>query len=322
MSENNGFNKRYEVYDRMSTESLNALLELEAQLDGNGELDSGTIAYIAGVIAKREKEAHTQTLPDLQAAWDSFQKNYLSNPGLGASLYSFDEDDAEFAADFMVGTSPGGRRIDLCASLEPHPASPPAKRRRPIAIFGRVAAILAAVLLVGTVSAYAFGGTIRQAVGHWFQDVFFFDEQGGPGTSEPSTDSTTSGPYASLQDALDAYKIKTPLAPEWLPDKYIPNEIDVDEAPSGNSFFASYLNPEGKELVITILEIIDPNKMRVFEKGVADVTVTVVHGVEHYIMENTNGLCAAWNNGLYECMITGDVSQSELEQMINSIYKG
>lgn len=323
MPENNEFHNRYEVYDRMSTESLNAILELEARLDCDGELDSDTIAYIAGVIAKREEQAQTQSLPDVQAAWQAFQKNYLSNPGIGASLYNFDEDDAEFAADLMLGTTPDGKRIDLCSALEQQTSVPPKKRRRPIAVFGRVAAIFAAVLLVGTVTAYALGGVaFRQAVGHWFQDVFFFHEEGRAGPGEPSIKSTIAGPYSSLQDALDAYAVTVPLAPTWLPDGYVPNEIDVDESLSGLSFYGSYHNSKNDEIVITILEIIDPSNMRVFEKNSAGVSISVVQGVEHYIMENSNGLCAAWNNGMYECMITGNVSEAELQKIINSIYKG
>ena len=323
MPENNEFHNRYEVYDRMSTESLNAILELEARLDCDGELDSDTIAYIAGVIAKREEQAQTQSLPDVQAAWQAFQKNYLSNPGIGASLYNFDEDDAEFAADLLLGTTPDGKRIDLCSALEQQTSVPPKKRRRPIAVFGRVAAIFAAVLLVGTVTAYALGGVaFRQAVGHWFQDVFFFHEEGTSGTGDPSTKPVIVGPYSSLQDALDAYAVTVPLAPTWLPDGYVLNEIVVDEAEGGLSFYASYNNADGNEIAINISEILIQGKMRVYEKNNAEVTVTVVQGVEHYIMENTNGLCAAWNNGMYECMITGNLSRAELGKMINSIYKG
>lgn len=323
MPENNEFHNRYEVYDRMSTESLNAILELEARLDCDGELDSDTIAYIAGVIAKREEQAQTQSLPDVQAAWQAFQKNYLSNPGIGASLYNFDEDDAEFAADLLLGTTPDGKRIDLCSALEQQTSVPPKKRRRPIAVFSRVAAIFAAVLLVGTVTAYVLGGVaFRQAVGHWFQDVFFFHEEGTSGTGDPSTKPVIVGPYSSLQDALDAYEVTVPLAPTWLPDGYVLNEIVVDEAEGGLSFYASYNNADGNEIAINISEILIQGKMRVYEKNNAEVTVTVVQGVEHYIMENTNGLCAAWNNGMYECMITGNLSRAELGKMINSIYKG
>ncbi len=323
MPENNEFHNRYEVYDRMSTESLNAILELEARLDCDGELDSDTIAYIAGVIAKREEQAQTQSLPDVQAAWQAFQKNYLSNPGIGASLYNFDEDDAEFAADLMLGTTPDGKRIDLCSALEQQTSVPPKKRRRPIAVFGRVAAIFAAVLLVGTVTAYALGGVaFRQAVGHWFQDVFFFHEEGRSGPGDPSTKPVVAGPYSSLQDALDAYQITTPLAPKWFPEGYELKNIDVFDEPVGLSFLITYSKSESNIIEITIVEILDSSRMRTFEKNSAEVTVSVVNGIEHYIMANTNGLCAAWNNGVYECMITGNVSQVELQKMINSIYKG
>lgn len=51
--------KDYSKYDRMSTESLEELLRLDAELpDGEGP-DIGEILYISKVIAKREKEHPT-----------------------------------------------------------------------------------------------------------------------------------------------------------------------------------------------------------------------------------------------------------------------
>lgn len=51
-----GNSKDYSKYDRMSTESLEELLRLDAELpDGEGP-DIDEILYISEVIAKREKE--------------------------------------------------------------------------------------------------------------------------------------------------------------------------------------------------------------------------------------------------------------------------
>lgn len=319
MSENNGFNKRYEVYDRMSTESLNALLELEAQLDGNGELDSGTIAYIAGVIAKREKEAHTQTLPDLQAAWDSFQKNYLSNPGLGASLYSFDEDDAEFAADFMVGTSPGGRRIDLYNVIQKNASQ--SKPRKRLFSVSRIAAAIAILCLMGSVTALAVNFSLDKWIAHWTGSSFTFIPT-SPTDSNEQTDvpvTLTNGTYCSLQVALDAYNVALPLAPKWIPDGYKLSEATAEEDDMGITFSATYEH-EGECLLITIRKV-NVDRVKTFEKDEREVVTYKVHDIEHYIMHNIDKITAVWTNDNYEGMITGSISKPNILKMIDSIYE-
>ena len=55
----------------------------------------------------------------------------------------------------------------------------------------------------------------------------------------------------------------------------------------------------------------DNSQVRVYESG----------GVEHYIMENNEKLVATWFTDNLECSITGEISEEDLETMINSIYE-
>ena len=42
---------------------------------------------------------------------------------------------------------------------------------------------------------------------------------------------------------------------------------------------------------------------------------------EHYLMENNDLLTATWLVDHLECSIIGDISETEMEAMINSIYE-
>ena len=90
-----GNRKDYSKFDRMSTESLEELLRLDAELpDGEGS-DIDEILYISEVIAKREEEHPTGRYSeiDVEAAWETFQTKYRPFVTDGRSLYDFDDDE-------------------------------------------------------------------------------------------------------------------------------------------------------------------------------------------------------------------------------------
>lgn len=92
---NSGDRKDYSKYDKMSTESLEELLRLDAELpDGEGS-DIDEILYISEVIAKRDREQPTgrYSKADVDAAWETFQTKYLPYAADGRSLYDFDDDE-------------------------------------------------------------------------------------------------------------------------------------------------------------------------------------------------------------------------------------
>lgn len=111
--------KDYSKYDRMSTESLEELLRLDAELpDGEGP-DIDEILYISEVIAKREKEHPTGRYSevDVDAAWENFQTKYLPAMSDGRSLYDFDDEEPGHVenqnADTDSPSSAGRKRISL-----------------------------------------------------------------------------------------------------------------------------------------------------------------------------------------------------------------
>ena len=91
---NSGNSKDYSKYDRMSTESLEELLHLDAELPHGEGLDTDEIIYISKVLIKREEEHPTGQYPaiDVNLAWEEFQTIYLPAASDGHSLYDFDDE--------------------------------------------------------------------------------------------------------------------------------------------------------------------------------------------------------------------------------------
>ena len=45
-----------------------------------------------------------------------------------------------------------------------------------------------------------------------------------------------------------------------------------------------------------------------------------VSGITHYLMANNDTQCVAWTNNNVEVLIQGNLSTSDLEKMVDSIY--
>jgi len=188
----------------MSTESLEELLRLDAELpDGEGP-DIDEILYISEVIAKREKEHPTCRYPeiDVDAAWENFQTKYLPYMTDGRSLYDFDDEDPSHIESKTAG-------MDI---------SSPTSRKR-ISLRGRhrlsravsFAAVIAVLLGLMTATAYAMGYDIWGVIAQWTKDTFTFVSASK--VNEPNDsgkgDAISDGEYADLQSSRPDFHKKS-----------------------------------------------------------------------------------------------------------------
>ena len=56
------------------------------------------------------------------------------------------------------------------------------------------------------------------------------------------------------------------------------------------------------------------------EKDEENVILYTYRNITYFIVEDSGSTKAIWQNGAFECRMTGTVSQEEIEQMIRSIY--
>ncbi len=313
---NSGDRKDYSKYDKMSTESLDELLRLDAELpDGEGS-DIDEILYISEVIAKRDKEQPTgrYSEADVDAAWETFQTKYLPYATDGRSLYDFDDDE------------PGSNK-----AITPDMPSPSGKKRisaRGRRRLGRLASIAAAIaLLIGimTVTAYAMGYDLWGVIAQWTKDTFMFVSVSKANDLEDSNTSVSinTGQYENLQAALDAYGISEPLVPSWLPDGFILDSINVDENtdPEVIIFQANYRCAD--QWIIIQFNMHQEHYDVTYagwEKDDMDADILKVENCEFYLLENMGRECAIWSNGPFECSIISDISAEDLSHVIKSIY--
>lgn len=128
--------------------------------------------------------------------------------------------------------------------------------------------------------------------------------------------------FTSLQEALDAYGITEPLVPKWLPEGFESLGVTTNVDPDSIRIAETYSYDE-KKIKIAIrcynakeaLERVSVEK----ENGQQDEKY-IRGGVEHSLAQNRAIYTASWTNGLNIVSIIGDVTEEELEQMIDSIY--
>ena len=166
---------------------------------------------------------------------------------------------------------------------------------------------------------------IFQMFGAWTDEVFVFTGNGKNGLIREYEDlKVLNKEYQNLKDALDAVNIGTDIIPNWLPDGFSEDTISVNELSGINRIEvrAYYTNQES---VITIAYSRIPDDTRegtsTFEKDDIAVEELEIGGITHYIFENLGVRTAVWSKENIECSISGDISDSDIKQMIYSIYE-
>ena len=267
-------------YDAMTTEELEEILRLDAQAPEERGSDTEMILYVMEVLAARKRN-NGHTGKTALEAYESFKQNYLP----------------EVVNIETTRNVPTKTRITFPRWLRSLTAT---------------AAILA-ILLVGSVTAQAFGLNIWETVVKWTQETFHFGEWGNSNINDDSL-------YTSLQEALEEGNVLEPLVPTWIPVGYEMSEITVERSPLTKKYVAKYINGE-QVLRITVQDYLEKIPVYV-EQSDGLVEKYEVAGVTYYLLENNKRTQAVWIVDSFECSILGDLTIEELKLMIDSIEKG
>jgi len=263
-------------YDAMTTEELEEILRLDAQAPEEQESDTEKILYIMEVLAKRNKQ-NNHTGNKALKAYESFKQNYMPETD-----------------DTIIPIKTRRRAPRWVRSLT-------------------ATAAVFAILVVGSVTAKAFGFNLWKTVIQWTQETFHF------GTWGSSTPNNTLE-FDSLQRALTEGNAPAWLVPTAIPDGFSLSNITLNQTPLRNTYTAIYTNGE-KNLKITVRDHLKqgPSYM---EQSSGAAEEYQAQGITYYLFANLEGNRAAWLYESYECDISGDVTIEELKQMIDSIQKG
>jgi len=284
-----GYNDRssrdFSHFDTLSTEELRYIIRQDSMLGENEDSDLDAILYITEVLARREKEENND-IKDVETAWQEFKANYYPYTSDANPLFIFDEQEEEPAPK-------SGRRI----------------RRRLFKTLS-VAAVLALVIIAGTVSSSAMGFNLWGAIVGWTHETFGFSQADDSGTA----------PFENIRSVLTVYGIDEKLVPTWIPGEASEDKLIVKETPNGMFFVSTTSTSEGEvSLEIVFYEdVIKLNRKHEYNKD--SVEKYTSHGIEHYIMSNDIYNKVVWANGSNECSITCAFELSDIYRMIDSIY--
>ena len=268
------------VYDTMATKELEEILRLDAEAPEEQESDIEKILYIMEVLAARKRNNGHPGKTALEA-YESFKKNYMPESEQSNNVFKKTE--------------------------KRNPKSPRWLRTL------TATAAMVAILLLGAVTAEAFGMNLWKAIVQWTQETFHFGEW-------EKSDVDNNLQFDSLQDALEEGKISTAIVPTWIPVGYDLTAITVEQSPVQNKYRATYMSGESI-LKITVQEHLGEAPFYV-EQSDGLIEEYEISGITYYLFSDIVRMKAKWIIDSYECSISGNLTIDELKTMLNSIGKG
>ena len=289
-----------DFYKRKSTEELKEMLRNSALSDKALDLDLTN--EILAELSGREDMEQKMTPSE---AWDVFLSDY-SNTESAYLDCAFDEGPQTAPHHSDAKKQPRSLRTVIRVAL--------------------VAAVIAGILVAGTITSYALGFRLWDVVVDWGRETFGFRSETEIGFDGGAN---SNGSYNELQNALDEHNITERVVPE-IPDGFELIELNIESQPS-KTVFSSLYSDGDKEIIIKIIELFaepitkyeydSAAKEKPINRSVEELDSYEVGGIVHTITTNLGKTIAVWVNGRLECSITGDVSRKELLHMIDSIYR-
>lgn len=185
----------------------------------------------------------------------------------------------------------------------------------------RIAAAIAVVCVMSSLVAEACGIDLLGAIARWTSEVFVFEQSETPyaEVGRYPIEIGETKEYDTLQDAVEALGITAPLVPSWVPERYTLLSVSVDHRAAGAAIYADYKSEDGR-LNLRFSESARANQQIIEKDGTME-QIVVVKNIRHHILADQTETKISWINGDFECRASGDISEQEAKEIINSIYK-
>ena len=286
-------------YSARSTQELEEMLNAELT-----SLDPAVSLAILDELARR-----TAAAPDTDAAWSSFQKNYLP---LEDSLY---------------------------------PGDAPQKKPRVLHFFRRVGAAAVAACLACMLVVQAGGTDILRTMVRWNSDELrisspvygessLLPEAGSQDAAITAASSSAPGAegswvaqepvvtdYSSLEEGLAAMDLGH-LLPSVFPEGYHFTSAQVHQLTAWRDLSVHYENDAGDLLRFSCSRYSEDTVFStVVEKDEEEVEILTYSGTTCYFLSNGPYESVTWmEDELTECRISGHVTREELKAMVESMH--
>jgi hypothetical protein len=270
-------------YDGLSADELSARLSMA--LFNAEDLSDAELEEVDEMAAAYQRKVSHEPVKSTEEAWEEFKTVY------------WDMDQDETVLPCTEQEKEDAHSVIRAAS--PH-------RRRLLRI-GLIAAIVAVLLAVGTLTASAFGFNLWGWIARWDEDVAQFSLEEGEEV-KPKT----------IPEALKYLGIDEPVYPKWLPEgfKRVESVIVIDEP---IHLYEAYAKGE------LFLQIgIEPSSLFTesgnTQKDNSAPLEYISNNELHYILNDMNQYTAIWHTRSCFVRITGNVSLEELQAIIDSVY--
>ena len=188
------------------------------------------------------------------------------------------------------------------------------RTRRSFSRVFRAATVAAAAAFCFIITASAMGFQSVQAVLRWAEGIIQIYTNPSGIMELPDDDPSE---YHSLYEALAANGISTEGLPTWVPRDYAVSAIAVKLSDGVLKCSAIYDSTRGG-LVIRVIE--HTMALSTEAKELDSVGSVYTHNqTEYYILMDDGVTKAGWQDGMLSYVISGQISEAEIKEMINSI---
>lgn len=152
----------------------------------------------------------------------------------------------------------------------------------------------------------------------WQEETFVLH---GKGSGQMVLDGAPEGEYASTQEAVDACGITEPVVFTWIPKSFGIESVRVKRLSHADDIVTYYAADGDKKFVQKIFSYHgEGGDDTIGEHSVPASTPYVVNNITFLLSSNNGQYQATWTAGSCTCSIVGDLTESELTQMIDSIF--
>ena len=262
-------------------------------------------------ISRHLEKADTETLVDeLMELTERAANGDVNLEQIDAYLDALDEKNPlPFKADSKAALSDFHNRHGLLIHLKTRQKA------------SRIATAIAVVCVMSSLVAEACGIDLLGAIARWTSEVFVFEQSETPyaEVGRYPIEIGETKEYDTLQDAVEALGITAPLVPSWVPERYTLLSVSVDHRAAGAAIYADYKSEDGR-LNLRFSESARANQQIIEKDGTME-QIVVVKNIRHHILADQTETKISWINGDFECRASGDISEQEAKEIINSIYK-
>ena len=178
------------------------------------------------------------------------------------------------------------------------------------------------VLLIGTVSAQAFGENFFDLFAKWTSEIFHLDDSAKPEASIGHNDLEEGEvrEYATPQEMLDDFGIKGQLIPAEVPEEFGAPTCWASNDESGLKLQIIYESTD--HYMFFWYRQGSGDNLSSVEKNDQKVIFWFLGGIKHYQLTDNGIEKITWVNGSFECLAQSNTESEVFCQVVESIYGG